>query len=160
MPATIKIKPISTFVFFFSVFVIFHLCFSYFLNLFGSHKAHSLYHCVGSCISLALNRSNSSCCISGSNTLLVMLVSLSICSGNISLANTVCIASWVVFLIVSTFSSLVAQNLLLGHQWWSLYSLSFLIYLAQPYNKSIIMIIIIMIVLIRLFSLIFFPLNY
>lgn len=97
------------------------------LNLLGKSKAHSLYRCVGSCISLALNRSSNSCCISGNNTLLVILVSLSICSGNMSLANTVCIASWVVFLMVSTFRSLVAQNLLLGHRWWSLYSLSFLI---------------------------------
>jgi hypothetical protein len=100
---------------------------NYFLNLFGSHNAHSLYHCVGSCISLEFNRSNSSCCISGNSTLLVMFVNLSICSGNMSLANTVWIASCTVFLMVSTFRSLVAQNLLRGHRWWSLYSLSFLI---------------------------------
>lgn len=86
------------------------------LYLLGKYKAHSLYRCDGSCISLALSRSNSSCCISGNNTLLVMLVSLSICSGNISLANIVCIASCTVFLIVSTFRSLVAQNLLRGHR--------------------------------------------
>ena len=97
------------------------------LYLLGKNKAHSLYRCVGSCISLILNRSNSSCCISGNKTLLVISVSFSICSGNMSLANMVCIASWVVFLIFSTFKSLVAQNLLFGHQWWSLYSLSFLI---------------------------------
>lgn len=87
-----------------------------FLYLLGKSKAHSLYRCVGSCISLALSRSNSSCCISGNNTLLVILVSLSICSGNISLANTVCIALCTVFLIASTFRSLVAQNLLRGHR--------------------------------------------
>lgn len=97
------------------------------LYFLGKYKAHSLYRCVGSCMSLAFNRSNSSFCISGNNTLLVILVSLSICSGNMSLANIVCIASCTVFLIVSTFRSLVAQNLLRGHRWWSLYSLSFFI---------------------------------
>lgn len=78
------------------------------LYLLGKYKAHSLYRCVGSCISLALNRCNSSCCISGSNTLLVISVSFSICSGKIRLEKTVCIASCTFTLIVSTFKSLVA----------------------------------------------------
>lgn len=94
------------------------------LYFFGRSKAHSLYRCDGSCISLLFIHSSSSFCISGNNTLLVISVSFSICSGNMSLANSVCIASCVVLRIYSQFKSFVSHILELGHRWCLLYSLS------------------------------------
>lgn len=99
----------------------------YFLNLFGNRRASSLYHWVGSCISLILSRSCSSFCISGKRTFAVLLVRFSTCSGNIILLNNVWIAWCVVYFIISTFRSFVAQNLLSGHRWCLLYSCSFFI---------------------------------
>lgn len=108
----------------------------YFLNLLGSRRASSLYRWVGSWISLMLNRSCSSLWISGKRTFAVLLAKFSICSGNIILLNNVWIAWCVVYLIISTFRSFVAQNLLLGHRWCLLYSCSFFIifYLLKIYR--------------------------
>ena len=78
------------------------------LYFLGRSKAHSLYRSSGLCISLLFIHSSSSFCISGSSTLLVISVRCSICSGNISLANNVCIASCVVFTIYSQFKSFVS----------------------------------------------------
>ena len=94
------------------------------LYFFGRSKAHSLYRSSGLCISLLFIHSISSFCISGNNTLLVISVSFSICSGNIPLANNVCIASCVVLRIYSQFKSFVSHILELGHRWCLLYSLS------------------------------------
>lgn len=101
--------------------------YNYFLNLFGSNKAHSLYRCVGSWMSLLFNHSINSLYTSGLSTLLVISVNFSTCSGKIKLENIRWIASWTFILIVSTFKSLLAQNLERGHRWWSLYIISLLL---------------------------------
>lgn len=90
------------------------------LYLLGKSKAHSLYRSSGLCISLVLNRSSNSFWTSGNNTLLVISVSFSICSGNIWLANNVCIALCILSFISSKLELSVLPPLDLGIIWWLL----------------------------------------